>query len=54
MGWIIANTKDPELCWSNEDGWTTEGYDTFTDGEKAWLTLPLDGMWERVPWEVQG
>lgn len=51
MHWIIRNVDDPELCWSNEDGWVTETYDTFTDEEKNTLRLPIGGAWEMVPWK---
>lgn len=53
MHWIIYNTEEPSLCWSNTDGWTEENFDTFTDEQKAVFTLPIGGAWERVPWTVK-
>lgn len=50
MGWIVFNTKDPDLCWSSTNGWGFDDYDTFTDEERESLRLPLDGEWEKVPW----
>jgi hypothetical protein len=50
MAWIICNTEEPELCWSNEEGWTPDNYDTFSNEERETLSLPLGGDWERVPW----
>ncbi len=50
MSWIIVNKIDQNLCWSNEEGWVTETYDTFTDEEYETLNLPIDGKWEWVPW----
>jgi len=53
MGWIIFNIINPELCWSNDTGWQLDDYDTFTDEEKEFLPLPLDGEWEAVPWDAR-
>lgn len=49
MGWIIYNTTEPDLCWSNGYGWTEADYDTFDDIERQNLRLPIGGAWERVP-----
>lgn len=53
MYWIIFNTEEPELCWSNTDGWVEEGFDTFDDHEKQTLNLPIGGDWLSVPWTKQ-
>ena len=50
MAWIIVNVNDPELCWSNVFGWTSEDYDTFDEDERQTLRLPVEGEWEQVPW----
>ena len=50
MAWIIRNQDDHDLCWSNEQGWVEETYDTFSDEERESLNLPIDGEWEQVPW----
>jgi hypothetical protein len=52
MNYIIVNIADNELCWSNSDGWVVEGYDTFTEFERANLSLPIDGAWEAVNWLI--
>ena len=52
MSWIICNTEDDFLLWSQEIGWTEDEYDTFTDEEKESVNLPLGGVWEKVPWSV--
>lgn len=52
MAWIIYSINEPELCWSNFDGWVEENYDTFSDEEKETLTLPIGGAWERVAWRA--
>lgn len=54
MAWIITNTTDEHLCWSNEDGWVEDTYDTFSDEEKPNLSLPIEGKWEWVPWTIEG
>ena len=53
MNWIITNIEEPDLCWSNTDGWVEEDFDTFTDDEKQTLNLPVDGQWEPVKWGVK-
>jgi hypothetical protein len=46
MYYIIENTKDIDLLWSNENGWTSAGdYDFFTVEEKEQLNLPMGGQW---------
>ena len=54
MHYIIVNTADPSLAWSNEDGWTEDTYDTFTEAERQTLNLPIGGKWEPVAWTVAG
>lgn len=51
MAWIIASIEEPELAWSNTDGWSEENYDTFSDEERDTFSLPIGGTWERVPWK---
>jgi hypothetical protein len=34
-GHAIRCTSDYELFWSNEFGWVEEGFDRFTDSERA-------------------
>ena len=52
MAWIIRSKKDPDLCWSNEEGWVTDTYDSFSDEEHKTVSLPIEGEWENVPWSV--
>lgn len=44
--YIIENTQDCELVWSNQLGWT-EGffYDVFSEEEKQVFNLPIEGKW---------
>lgn len=53
MSWIIRNAYDPELCWSDTEGWTEDNYDTFDDTERERLSLPMDGVWEQVHWKKE-
>ena len=53
LNWIIVCKSDPSLCWSNSDGWTEDNYDTFDEDERAEVSLPIDGEWERVPWRKE-
>ena len=53
--WMVYNPNEKDsdtnetLYWSNLDGWVVfESADTFTDGEKQALTLPIGGIWEAV------
>ena len=50
MTYIIVNKNDPELLWSNQYGWVTEDYDSFSATEREIMHLPIDGEWERVAW----
>jgi hypothetical protein len=44
----IQSTHDPDLLWSNTDGWTDgEDFDLFTIQESETLNLPADGQWVR-------
>lgn len=36
------------LYWSNNDGWVTEGYDTFSEPEVKTLRPPIDGIPEPI------
>lgn len=51
MVWIIEHKieRDDEtgkpLAWSNNCGWGSGDFDTFTDKERASLILPVDGEW---------
>lgn len=44
-----TNEKDPltnePLYWSNEGGWVTENFTTFTEYEKKHYNLPINGKW---------
>lgn len=51
MAWVIVNTEEPDLCWSDTEGWVEDNYDTFSDEEREILHLPIGGAWERVPWQ---
>ena len=48
MNYIITNTDDDVLAWSNEDGWVSETFDTFTEEERLSLNLPIGGEWRSV------
>jgi hypothetical protein len=44
----ISNTNNPELLWSNTNGWVDdEDFDLFTLEESETLKLPLEGQWVR-------
>lgn len=43
--YAIRNTQNPELFWSNDDGWVDCGFDLFNQFEKEYLDLPIDGEW---------
>ena len=47
MGWIIVNSDDNSLVWSNSFGWVSEDgdFDTFTPEERETLNLPIGGEW---------
>lgn len=53
MYWVIFNTEDDTLLWSNELGWTEEEYDTFTEEERYTLNLPMGGCWFGR-WKING
>jgi hypothetical protein len=59
MAWIIVlefpkTAEETDLTWSNEEGFTgSDNYDTFTDEEKATLSLPMGGVWAEVPWTAE-
>ena len=53
MAWIIVNSADESLAWSNYDGWTEDCFDSFTDDEHETLNLPIGGEWRQVPWKVE-
>lgn len=53
MYYVIENTEDIDLLWSNENGWTgADDYDVFTAEEKEQLNLPMGGRW-RVEYRIQ-
>lgn len=45
---VIQNVNDPDLLWSNTDGWVEEDFDTFTLDESETLNLPIEGEWVRL------
>lgn len=56
MAWIIEHESNKDeneraLVWSNKEGWIdSDDYDTFDDKERETLSLPIEGVWVRVPW----
>jgi hypothetical protein len=53
MYYVIENTEDIDLLWSNQNGWTgADDYDVFTAEEKEQLNLPMGGRW-RVEYRIQ-
>jgi hypothetical protein len=47
--YIIENENGD--AWSNSEGWTDgDDYETFSETERATLTLPTGGHWVEVPW----
>jgi hypothetical protein len=43
LNYVIMNTNDSDLFWSDEDGWTDYDSATFyTDQDRL---LPMEGMW---------
>jgi hypothetical protein len=51
--WIIVNSADATLCWSNEEGWVEDTYDTFSGLERKTVSLPIGGEWEQAPWSTK-
>ena len=49
---IIENINDPDLVWSNTEGWVDinedDNYDVFTLEESETLDLPIEGKWVRI------
>lgn len=44
--WVIYNTENPDLAWSNDLGWTdTPAFDVFPLDEKKKVSLPINGQW---------
>jgi hypothetical protein len=44
----ITCINNPELLWSNTDGWVEdENFDMFTLEETETLNLPIEGEWIR-------
>lgn len=43
---VVGNRTDPNLYWSNENGWVDPySADRFTVEEQRTLNLPIDGYW---------
>lgn len=46
--WVIANVDNPDLLWSNSEGFTEgDDFESFTD-EERWsdtIDMPEDGEW---------
>tara|TARA_R100001129_G_scaffold146770_1_gene108151 strand:- start:445 stop:621 length:177 start_codon:yes stop_codon:yes gene_type:complete len=54
MGYIIENKSDRDLAWNNTtQSWESEDFDTFSDQDRKTLTLPLNGVWVRVSWDLE-
>ena len=49
---IIENVFNPQLVWSNIEGWVDsnedDNYDVFTLEESETLNLPIEGKWVRL------
>lgn len=44
----IQSNTNPEMLWSNTDGWTDgDDFDLFTIEESQALNLPIGGQWVR-------
>lgn len=47
--YVIRNTDDDQLFWSNSHGWVdTASEDTFSQEERDTLSLPIGGVWVLV------
>jgi hypothetical protein len=47
--WIIQHKDDPELYWSNQDGFgDLDSATEFSDKEKQTLRCVVEGRWVRV------
>jgi hypothetical protein len=46
MRYVIQCVTDPDLLWSNDEGWTdSDNFESFTTDETMELNLPIDGKW---------
>ena len=47
--YVIQNQKDPELYWSNVDGWgDAENATAFMEADTKILHLPMEGVWKLI------
>ncbi len=47
--YIIISKIDPELTWSNSEGFTLgDDFEVFTEDERDREELPLDGEWAEL------
>ena len=54
MGYIIENKSNQELAWNNTtQSWESEDFDTFSNQDKETLTLPVNGKWIKVFWDLE-
>ena len=46
MRYVIRNTNDHELLWSNDEGYTdSDNFEVFTAEETELYDLPIEGEW---------
>lgn len=47
--YIIISKDDPELTWSNSEGFTLgDDFEVFTEDERKRENLPIDGEWAEL------
>ena len=47
--WVIVNTEDDTLTWSNSEGFTYgDDFEVFSDEEKEQFHLPIGGEWREL------
>jgi len=54
MGYIIQNKSDQEFAWNDTTkSWESEDFDTFSNHDRETITLPVNGRWVKVSWNLE-
>ncbi len=53
--YVIANKNEPDLLWSNSEGWTDgDDFEVFSLEESEELSLPIEGEWSLLVTHYDG